>query len=112
MYVDDNEIRVSSVDIAYILEEEGIIKPGCADKYSMRLGKEPQYSADKINVTCKSHKKWDRYQINFVFKEGGLEFSYTASVNGKSKDPDTSKIFADRLGGKAGDSNIELGGKN
>lgn len=112
VYVDDNEIRVSSLDIAYILEEEGIIKPGCADKYSMRLGKEPQYSADKINVTCKSHKKWDRYQINFVLKDGGLEFSYTASVNGKSKDPDTSEVFADRLGGKAGDSNIELGGKN
>lgn len=112
VYVDNNEIRVSSVDIAYILEEAGIIKSGCADDYNLRLGKEPQYSSDQINVTCKSKRKWDRYQINFVYKDGGLEFSYTATVNGKSKDLQTSELFAKKMGGKAGESYIKLGEKD
>lgn len=112
VYVDDNEIRVSNVEIAYILEEEGIIKPGCASKYQMRKGVEPQYSIDKINVTCKSKKKWDRYQINFVFKNGGLEFSYNASKNGLAKDSATTKIFANMIGGQEGGSEISLGEKN
>lgn len=36
VYVDDNEIRVSNLAIADILEEEGIIKAGCASQYNIR----------------------------------------------------------------------------
>lgn len=112
VYIDDDEIRVSNVEIAYILEEEGIIKTGCASEYKMRKGVEPQYSMDKINVTCRSKKRWDRYQINFVLKDGELEFSYNASKNGLPKDPASTKIFANMVGGLEGGSEISLGGKN
>lgn len=103
VYVDDNEIRVSNLAIADILEEEGIIKAGCASKCDTRYGKEPTYSRDKVNVLCKSRKKWIRYQVNFVYQNGGLEFSYSATVSPKDmKDAKTSEIFANMAGGQSG----------
>ncbi len=112
VYVDDNEIRVSNIEIAYILAEAGIIKQSSVAKYRLREGVEPQYSIDKINVTCQSRKKWDRYQINFVYVDGELEFSYSASKDGLSKDPETTEVFAKALNGQEGGSEIQLGGKN
>ena len=103
VYVDDNEIRVSNLAIADILEEEGIIKAGCASQYNIRYGKEATYSRDKVNVLCKSRKKWIRYQVNFVYQNGGLEFSYSATVNpNEMKDAKTSEIFANMAGGQSG----------
>lgn len=113
VYVDDNEVRVSNIAIADILEEEGIIKNGYASKYKVRQGKEATYSADKVNVLCKSRKKWQRYQVNFVFRNGGLEFSYSATKTlDISKDAVTSEKFANMIGGQPGTSEISLGGKN
>lgn len=109
VYVDDDEIRVSSADIAEILADHGVIKRTAV--INMRQGKEPQFSKDKINVTCRSRKTWDRYQINFVFEDGDVVFSYSACKKGKSKDSDTSRIFAEKVSGKAG-INIEMGGKD
>lgn len=112
VYIDNDEIRVSNIEIAHILEEEGIIKKGCAEKYKIRQNKEATYSADKVNVLCKSRKKWQRYQVNFVFRNSGLEFSYSATRTlDISKDAVTSKKFADMMGGQPGTSEIELGGK-
>lgn len=103
VYVDDNEICVSNLAIADILEEEGIIKAGCASQYNIRQGKEATYSRDKLNVACKSRKKWVRYQVNFVYQNGGLEFSYSATVSPKEiKDAKTSEIFANMAGGQSG----------
>lgn len=42
VYIDDDEIRVSSMDIAEILVEHGIIKKSAAA--DIRQGKEPQFS--------------------------------------------------------------------
>lgn len=112
VYVDDNEIRVSNLAIADILEEEGIIKAGCASQYNIRQGKEATYSRDKLNVACKSRKSWQRYQINFVYRNGGLEFSYSATKTlNLPKDTITSEIFAGMAGGQS-DGNISLGGKD
>lgn len=109
VYVDDDEIRVSSVEIAEILAQHGIIKKSAVA--SMRQGKEPQFSKDKINVTCRSKKTWERYQINFIFEDGDVVFSYSACKKGKNKDSDTSKIFAEKASGNAG-INISMGGKS
>lgn len=112
VYVDDNEIRVSNLAIADILEEEGIIKAGCASQYKIRQGKEATYSRDKLNIVCKSRKSWQRYQVNFVFKNGGLEFSYSATKTlNLPRDTETSEIFANMAGSQSG-GNISLGGKD
>lgn len=113
VYVDDNEIRVSNLAIADILEEEGILKPGTASQYKIRQGKEATYSRDKLNVVCKSKRRWQRYQVNFIFRNGGLEFSYSATKSlNMNKDAKTSEIFANMIGGHAGTSEISLGGKD
>lgn len=112
VYVDDDEIRVSNIEIAQILADHNIIKKDCLDNYRLRQGKEIQYSKDKVNVTCKSRKKWDRYQVNFVLVDGDLVFSYSACRNRYNKDPVASKMFADELGGAPGSSEIQFGGKN
>lgn len=112
VYVDDNEIRVSNIEIAQILADHNIIKKEELDNYRLRQGKEIQYSKDKINLTCKSKKKWDRYQVNFVLVDGDLVFSYSACRNRYNKDPVASKMFAEELGGAAGTSEIQLGGKD
>lgn len=112
VYVDDNEIRVSNIEIAQILADHNIIKKEELDNYHLRQGKEIQYSKDKINLTCKSKKKWDRYQVNFVLVDGDLVFSYSACRNRYNKDPVASKMFAEQLGGVAGTSEIQLGGKD
>lgn len=109
VYIDDDEIRVSSMDIAEILVEHGIIKKSAAA--DIRQGKEPQFSKKKINVTCRSRKTWERYQINFIYKDGDVEFSYTACKKGKNKDADTSRLFAEKASGNA-EVNISMGGKN
>lgn len=112
VYVDDNEIRVSNIEIGYILEEEGILKPGRASQFKIRQNKEVTYSSDKTNVVCKSKRKWQRYQINFVYVNGGLEFSYNATKTlNTSKDSHTSDIFSRMLGSASG-GNISLGGKD
>lgn len=95
VYVDDDEIRVSNIEIAQILADHNIIKKDCLDNYRLRQGKEVQYSKDKVNVTCKSRKKLDRYQVNFVLVDGDLVFSYSACRNRYNKDLVVSKIFAD-----------------
>ena len=62
---------------------------------NMRKGKEPQFSKSKINLTCKSKKTWDRYQINFVLVDGEVVFSYSACRNKKNQDTEASKTFAE-----------------
>ncbi len=112
IYVDDDEIRTSSIVIAKILEENGILKPGSTDNPTMRHGVEPTFSKDQANVFCRSAETWDRYQINFVGKGRALQFSYIACRNGKDRDEKATGTFARMIGGAEGGSEITLGGKD
>ncbi|MGN1411320.1 MAG: type II secretion system protein [Oscillospiraceae bacterium] len=112
VYVDDDEIRTSSIKIAKILAGQGIIDENAVKNPNMRQGKEPQFSKNKINLTCKSKKTWDRYQVNFVLVGGEVVFSYSACRNGRNKDKEASENFAERIGGFAGSDEISLGGKS
>ncbi len=111
IYVDDDEIRTSSMVIAEILEENGILKPGATQNVHMRQGKEPQFSKDKVNILCQSKYTWDRYQINFVGKGRALQFNYSACRKGKNKDSEASGKFAGMIGGQSSGNEITLGGK-
>lgn len=111
VYVDDDEIRTSSVEIAKILASEGIIDENAVKNPNMRKGKEPQFSKSKINLTCKSKKTWDRYQINFVLVDGEVVFSYSACRNKKNQDTEASKTFAEKVGGVPGSNEISMGEK-
>ena len=110
VYVDDNEIRTSSLDIAKLLANQSIIKKSALVNPNYRQGKEPQFSKDKINLTCKSHRNWRRYQINFVYTNSELVFTYSACRGTKSKDDEASKLFAEKAGGFPATSEISLGG--
>lgn len=114
IYVDDDEIRTSSIIIAEILEENGILKKGASAHPNMRKGIEPQFSKDKINSTrilCQSKSTWDRYQLNFVGSGRSLHFTYSACRKGKNKDPKASEQFASMIGGQPGGDEISLGEK-
>lgn len=111
IYVDDDEIRTSSIKIARILASQGIIEESALKNPNMRHGREPQFSKNKIHLTCKSKRTWDRYQVNFVLVDGEVVFSYSACRNGKNKDAEASKTFAEQIGGTAG-GDISLGGKS
>lgn len=114
IYVDDDEIRTSSMIIAEILEENGVLKPGSTAHPNMRQGREPQFSKDKVSSTrilCQSRSTWDRYQLNFVGNGRSLHFTYSACRNGKNQDTKASQQFASMIGGQSGGSEITLGGK-
>ena len=112
VYVDDDEIRTSSIEIAKILASQGIIDETAVKNPNMRQGKEPQFSKSKINLTCKSKKTWDRYQINFVLVGSEVVFSYSACRNGRNQDKEASETFAEKIGGIPGSDEISLGGKS
>lgn len=112
VYVDDDEIRTSSIQIARILASQGVIDESAVKNPNMRQGKEPQFSKSKIHLTCKSKKTWDRYQINFVLVGSEVVFSYSACRNGRNQDKEASETFAKRIGGIPGSDEISLGGKS
>lgn len=112
IYVDDDELRTSSIVIAEILEENGILKAGATAHPNMRHGVEPTFPKEQTNILCKSSKTWDRYQINFAGKGRALHFSYSASRNGSSHDDVASESFATMIGGSKAGSEITLGDKD
>ena len=109
VYIDDDEIRTSSIEIAELLANQGIIKESAMKNPHYRSGREPQFSKDKVNLTCKSSKNWRRYQINFVYSNGEFTFSYSACRGNKFKDDEASQLFAQKAGGLPGTSEISLG---
>ncbi len=114
VYVDHNEVRVSSYAIAKILEENGYITSAGKNVGDI---KEYKYKKDKCKgLLCKSTKKWYRYQININYRGGEVHFTYSANskdgetynISGQSSgtnlhDQKASEIFAGMIGGEADD---------
>lgn len=111
VYVDNDEVRTSSKNIAKILAYQGIIDKDAAENPTLRQGKEPQFKNKKTNLTCKSKKTWDRYQVNFEVVNGELQFTYTACKGYRNKDPETTEVFAEHVGG-IGNGDKSMGGKD
>lgn len=111
VYVDNDEIRTSSKNIAKILANQGVIDKDAAENPTLRQGKEPQFKKKKTNLICMSKKTWDRYQVNFEIVDGELQFTYTACKGYRNKDPETTEVFAEHVGG-IGDGTKSMGGKD
>ena len=111
VYVDNDEVRTSSKNIAKILAYQGIIDKDAAENPTLRQGKEPQFKNKKTNLTCKSKKTWDRYQVNFEVVNGELQFTYTACKGYRNKDPETTEVFAGLVGG-IGNGDKSMGNKD
>ena len=114
VYVDHNEVRVSSYSIAKILEENEYITSAGENKGEIR---EYKYSKSQCKgLLCKSTKKWYRFQININYRDGEIHFTYSANskdgetynISGQSSgtnlhDQRASEIFAGMIGGEADD---------
>ena len=111
VYVDNDGVRTSSKNIAKILAYQGIIDKDAAENPTLRQGKEPQFKNKKTNLTCKSKKTWDRYQVNFEVVNGELQFTYTACEGYRNKDPETTEVFAEHVGG-IGNGDKSMGNKD
>lgn len=95
VYVDDDELRVSSMAVAKILEENGFIEN--VGKATMRSGKELTYPFSSngggkgfSKIRCQSHNLWSAYQVTIrVDDNKNVRFSYTATTgNGSSTTKD------------------------
>ena len=124
VYVDDDELRASSMDVAKILEENGFIVN--ADKATLRNAHNGQkeltypYASrvkDKTKgyskIKCQSHKKWITYQVTIMVNDAkNLEFYYTASANNASKatkeNKEATEAFAHLCQGRSS-GNVNIG---
>lgn len=93
VYVDQNDLRVSSLEIAEVLENHGIIPD--ASKYAATSGQtEYIYKGENTRLKCRSRKRWIRYQLNFV-DNGDEDMYFTASADNTGKDHcDNRKVSA------------------
>lgn len=112
IYVDKNEVRVSSYSIAKLLEHDGYITS--AGEFQGEI-KEYKFRGDNCKkLLCKSNKTWYRYQINIAIRDGEIFFTYNANskigetrnISGQSIDTNlhddtASKRFANMIGGEA-----------
>lgn len=87
IYVDKNEVRVSSIRIAEVLQENGFItssqayttKKSPVVEDGMEVAAEYTYRRPACSsMLCKSNKNWYRYQINVCYREGTIKFTYVA----------------------------------
>lgn len=116
VYVDKNEVRVSSYGIAKLLEENGYID-SAGPKPTDDGIHEYKFPKSQCNgLICKSNRNWYRYQINI--NNRGDEIYFTFSANSKSgerhntakmssadnfHDQEASEKFAAMVGGEADD---------
>ncbi len=119
IYVDKNEVRVSSLQLAQLLQTHGFITDASkyCDKRASRVidGVEiAQYTYDKSvckRMLCKSNITWYRYQINVCNRDDTVIFTYSAvSHDGEGKrtsnqsdpnntqDKNATDIFAEKAG--------------
>ncbi len=114
VYIDDDEIRVNNIEIARILEKNGILKEGSCENATLRQGVEPQFtfSNNQVNILCKSTSTWNRYQICFVRQGNKIVFSYLAASDDNNRDNDASKDLAERAGGSVAPSYVVMGGRD
>ena len=135
IYVDKDEVRVSSYRLAELLQEQGFITS--ANDWTLRSDDSNTITIDGIEMArqyvyyspactrmlCKSSKTWYRYQVNVYFRDGTINFSYSAaSKNGTEIGNDTnmssrdntidreaSKTFAKKAGLGEADMKTSLG---
>lgn len=122
VYVDTNEIRCSNVSTALALIDAGLVDvsremaanlaeceqdgtlwfPTGPDGDYIRRSNINEY-VFKNNLTVKAKSTWNTYQLD-VYIDGGGELSLGASASnairteGHSKDNETSKLFAEKIG--------------
>lgn len=100
IYVDNDEVRVSNMAIAYMLEDLGYIKD--AEHPDKRRGSanEPCYTIKgNSRLRCQSSKLWCRYQINFSRISGQDELDW--GVTCATKSYSTNSFHEDEVDGKA-----------
>lgn len=135
IYVDKDEVRVSSYRLAELLQEQGFITSAADDVKNLRSS--TSITKDGIEVArqyvyhspacsrmlCKSSKTWYRYQVNIYYRDGTINFSYSAAskngteigndTNMSSKsntiDREASKAFAKKAGLGEADMKTSLG---
>ena len=110
IYVDSDEVRVSNMSIAKLLEEMGYIKDAeHPDKWRGSGNKEPCYLIGNSSfIRCQSSKKWCRYQLNFRRQPGSDEVEWgiacntsktsTTSFHEEGSDKQASEEMAARVG--------------
>lgn len=89
VYVDQNEVRVSSYRIAELLEEQGFITS--ASQFTqghrsplvedgMEVAAEYIYRRPACSsLLCKSKENWYRYQVNICYRDGAIKLTYSAA---------------------------------
>ncbi len=88
IYVDKNEVRVSSYRIAELLQEQGFISSASQFTQGPRsplVEDGVEVAAEYIyrrpvcsNMLCKSSRTWYRYQVNICYRDGTIKFTYSA----------------------------------
>jgi prepilin-type N-terminal cleavage/methylation domain-containing protein len=116
VYVDKNEVRVSSYAIAKLLEQNGYIDSAGPAPSDDGIREYKFKKKECHGLICKSNRTWYRYQINV--NNRGDEIFFTYSANSKSgetpnkstqssgtnlHDQQASKKFASMIGGVADD---------
>ena len=100
IYVDNDEIRVSNMKLAYMLEEMGYIADAAHPDKLRGSAQEACYCIHKgARIRCQSSVKWCRYQINFRRHEG--EDEVECGITCATKDYSTSSFHEDAVDGKA-----------
>jgi hypothetical protein len=87
IYVDSDEIRVSNIAIAKMLEKMGYIIDAEHPDKTRGTVKEPCYTINGgTRVRCQSKKKWCRYQIDFHRSPNSdqLDWGITCATNSSS----------------------------
>jgi prepilin-type N-terminal cleavage/methylation domain-containing protein len=131
IYVDKNEVRVSSIRIAELLQENGFItsasayttKKNAIVEDGVEVAAEYTYRRPVCsNMLCKSNKSWYRYQVNVCYRDGTIKFTYVAvskdgeikndtkqSSKDNTRDPVASEKFAKMAGVGEADKITSLG---
>lgn len=131
IYVDKNEVRVSSWRLALLLQEHGFINDANATSNRKQIynlddgeviGEFVYRSPNCSRMLCKSNKTWYRYQVNICFRDGTIKFTYSAaskdgeyynkskqSSKANKQDAEASKKFAEKAGLGEADEETSLG---
>lgn len=122
VYVDKDEIRVSSIQIAEMLEDAGYIKNASQGRirrqtengteYSYPINQGGNNTTSFTNLRCRSTRKWDTWQVDFIMDESGdvtFSFSARAGVNGAGGDAVATSLFAQMVQGGSTTDNMDIG---
>ncbi|MBQ4310180.1 MAG: prepilin-type N-terminal cleavage/methylation domain-containing protein [Oscillospiraceae bacterium] len=122
VYVDKDEIRVSSMQIAIMLEDTGYLSNASQGRIRRQTANGTEYSYPIkeagnnmtcfTSLRCRSSRKWDTWQVDFIMDEGGdvtFSFSARAGVNGAGGDAVATALFAQMVQGGSSTDNMDIG---